>query len=119
MLGFNAFVADSDEEAQLLATSVQQAFVALRTGRPIKLPPPRAGFADSLPPQYREMLDGVLSCSAIGSPATASAQVEEFVAKTGADELIVTSQIFDQRARLRSFALLAEAVRSPELQLAS
>jgi luciferase family oxidoreductase group 1 len=119
MLGFNAFVADSDEEAQLLATSVQQAFVALRTGRPIKLPPPRPGFADSLPPQYREMLDGVLSCSAIGSPATARAQVEEFVAKTGADELIVTSQIFDQRARLRSFALLAEAVRSPELQLAS
>ncbi|UUR07601.1 LLM class flavin-dependent oxidoreductase [Sphingomonas glaciei] len=119
MLGFNAFVADTDEEAQLLATSVQQAFVALRTGRPIQLPPPRAGFADSLPPQFREMLDGVLSCSAIGSPATARAQVDAFVAKTGADELIVTSQIFDQQARIRSFELLAEAVHAPALELAS
>ncbi|NJC05159.1 luciferase family oxidoreductase group 1 [Sphingomonas kaistensis] len=119
MLGFNAFVADSDEEGQLLATSVQQAFVALRTGRPMQLPPPRVGFADSLPPHFREMLDGVLSCSAIGSPATARAQVDDFVAKTGADELIVTSQIFDQQARIRSFELLAEAVRSPALALAS
>ena len=38
MLGFNAFVADSDEEAELLSTSIQQAFVALRTGQPTKLP---------------------------------------------------------------------------------
>lgn len=119
MLGFNAFVADTDEEAQLLATSVQQAFVALRTGRPIKLPPPRAGYLDSLPSQYRPMLEGVLSCSAIGSPATARTQVDDFLARTGADELIVTSQIFDHQARLRSFELLAQAVHSPALELAS
>lgn len=117
MLGFNAFVADSDEEGTLLATSVQQAFVALRTGRPIQLPPPRAGYAETLPLPSRAVLDGVLSCSAIGSPATAKAQVDAFIAKTGADELIVTSQIYDQKARIRSFELLADAVnaRQPEL----
>lgn len=117
MLGFNAFVADSDEEGTLLATSVQQAFVALRTGRPIQLPPPRAGYAETLPLPSRAVLDGVLSCSAIGSPATAKAQVDAFVAKTGVDELIVTSQIYDQKARIRSFELLADAVnaRQPEL----
>jgi luciferase family oxidoreductase group 1 len=49
MLGFNAFVADTDEEAQLVSTSVQQAFVALRTGQPAQLPPPSAGYAETLP----------------------------------------------------------------------
>lgn len=110
MLGFNAFVADTDEEAQLLATSIQQAFVALRTGRPIPLPPPSAGYADSLPLQARALLGQVLSCSAIGSPETVRAQVEDFLERTGADELIVTSQIYDHEARLRSFGLFAEAV---------
>jgi luciferase family oxidoreductase group 1 len=117
MLGFNAFVADTDEEAELLATSVQQAFVALRTARPIQLPPPRAGYAETLPFAARAVLQGVLSCSAIGSPATARRQVSDFLQRTGADELIVTSQIFDQQARIRSFQLLMEAVGQPEGEL--
>ena len=69
MLGFNAFAADSDEEAQLLATSMQQAFVALRSGTPGQLKPPVRGLLESLFPNQRAMLDQVLSCSAIGSPA--------------------------------------------------
>ena len=113
MLGFNCIAADTDEEAALLATSVQQAFVALRTGAPGPLPPPRAGFAETLPPQAREMLDHVLSCSAIGGSATVKAAVERFVERTGADELMVTSQIFDHAARLNSYALLMDAVRQP------
>lgn len=115
MLGFNAFVADTDEEAQLLATSVQQAFVALRAGQPTQLPPPKAGFAEALPFQSCAVLRQVLSCSAIGSPATARRQVGEFLERTRADELIVTSQIYDSVARIRSFELLAEVanVREP------
>jgi luciferase family oxidoreductase group 1 len=109
MLGFNCFAADSDEEAQLLATSVQQAFVNLRTGRPTPLPPPQAGYLDTLPPNARAILDQVLSCSAVGSPATVRAQVERFVEATGADELMITSQIFDTGARLRSYELLMAA----------
>ena len=110
MLGFNAFVADSQDEAELLSTSIQQAFVALRTGQPTQLPPPVADYADTLPLQARAILKSVLSCSAIGTPETARRQVEEFVKRTKADELIVTSQIFDSEARLRSYQLLAEAV---------
>ncbi|TFI58153.1 LLM class flavin-dependent oxidoreductase [Sphingomonas parva] len=109
MLGFNAFAADSDEEAQLLATSVMQAFVNLRTGRPTQLPPPVPGYRESLPPGAQAMLDEVLSCSAIGAPATVKAAIEDFVARTGADELMVTSQIFDPAARLRSYRIVAEA----------
>ena len=110
MLGFNAFVADTDEEAELLATSVQQAFVALRTGQPVQLPPPSAGFAETLPLEARAILRSVLSCSAIGTPQSARRQVDEFVSRTKADELIVTAQIYDPDARIRSFELLADAV---------
>jgi luciferase family oxidoreductase group 1 len=114
MLGFNAFVADSDEEAEFLSTSVQQAFVALRTGQPTKLPPPKPGYAETLPLEYRAMLRSVLSCSAIGSPETARRQVAEFVDRYKPDELMVTAQIYDHQARLRSYELLMEAVRTPE-----
>ena len=112
MLGFNAIVADTDAEAQLLATSVQQAFVALRTGQAVKLPPPKENYADSLPLQSRALLEQVLSCSAIGSPETARAAVEAFVKWTGADELIIVAQVYDHQARLRSYELLMEAVGS-------
>src|SRR4051812_7053295 len=110
MLGFNAFAADTDEEAQLLATSVMQAFVALRTGRPGKLPPPIAGYAETLPPSGRTILDQVLRCSAIGGPERVRAAIESFVARTGADELMITSQIYDHEARLRSYEIVAAAM---------
>ena len=115
MLGFNAFVADSDEEAELLSTSIQQAFVALRTGQPTKLPPPQAGYAETLPLQSRAILQSVLSCSAIGNPDSARKQVDQFVERYKPDELMVTAQIYDHQARLRSYELLMEAVRQPAL----
>ncbi|HXT97248.1 MAG TPA: LLM class flavin-dependent oxidoreductase [Polyangia bacterium] len=114
MLGFNAIVADSDEQAELLATSVQQAFVALRTGHPTKLPAPKPGYADALPMEARAILRSVLSASAIGSPETARRKLDEFVQRTKPDELIVTAQIYDHQARLRSYELLMQAVRKPE-----
>lgn len=107
MLGFNAFAAESDAEGALLASSMQQAFVALRTGNPGQLKPPVAGYADTLPRDQRAMLGMVLSCSAIGSPTTVKAAIEAFVERTGADELMITSQIFDHAARLRSYEIVA------------
>jgi luciferase family oxidoreductase group 1 len=108
MLGFNVFAADTDEEAQFRATSMQQAFVNLRSGRPTRLQPPVRGYLEALGPQERSMLDAVLSCSAIGSPETVAAQLKAFVAHTRADELMITSQIFDHAARLRSYEITAQ-----------
>jgi luciferase family oxidoreductase group 1 len=110
MLGFNVFAADTDDEAKRLATSMQQAFVNLRTGRPGRLQPPVAGYLESLPAPARAMLDEVLSCSAIGSPETVRREMQAFIARTGADELMVTSQIFDHAARLHSYQLTAQAM---------
>jgi luciferase family oxidoreductase group 1 len=108
MLGFNVFAADTDAEAHFRATSMQQAFINLRSGRPTQLKPPVEGYLDLLSPPERAMLDSVLSCSAIGSPDTVAAQLKAFIERTGADELMVTSQIFDHAARLRSYEITAQ-----------
>ena len=105
MLGFNVFAADSDEEAAFRATSMQQAFVNLRSGHPARLPPPVAGYPNLVGPQERALLDSVLSCSAIGAPRTVRASLNAFIEKTGADELMITSQIYDHSARLRSYEI--------------
>lgn len=107
MLGFNVFAADTDEAAQMLATSAQQAFVNLRSGRPAPLPPPVPGYADGLGAPERALLNNVLACSAIGSPDTVRSAMQRFVAQTGADELMVASQVFDHTARLRSYQIVA------------
>ena len=111
MLGLNVFAADTDAEARLLFCSLQQAFVTLRTGRPGKLPAPVEGFEATLDPMAKSMLDQALSCAIVGSPASVRSGLDAFVRRTGADELMVTAQIFDHKARLRSFEILAEAHR--------
>lgn len=108
MLGFNVFAADTDEEAKFRATSMQQAFVNLRSGRPSRLPPPVDDYLNRVGPQERALLDQVLSCSAVGSPETVSREMAAFIERTGADELMITSQIFDHAARLRSYEIAAD-----------
>jgi luciferase family oxidoreductase group 1 len=109
MLGVNVFAADTDDEARLLFTSLQQAFVNLRLGRPGQLAPPVPGYGERLGPMERSMLEQALAVSVVGSPETVRQGLEEFVRETGADELMVTSQIFDHEARLRSFEITAAA----------
>jgi luciferase family oxidoreductase group 1 len=108
MLGFNVFAADTDEQAQFLATSMQQAFVNLRSGHPRRLQPPLEGYLNSIGPQERALLEQVLSCAATGSRDTVKRTLKEFIEQTGADELMITSQIFDHAARLRSYEITAE-----------
>ncbi|MEA3106751.1 MAG: hypothetical protein QOI88_1356 [Gammaproteobacteria bacterium] len=112
MLGFNIFAAESDSEARLLATSMQQAFVNLRSGRPSQLPPPVAGYDTQLAPAAKAMLADVLACSAIGSPDTVRRGLASFIDRTKPDELMLTSQIFDHAARLRSYEIAADLFKS-------
>jgi luciferase family oxidoreductase group 1 len=115
MLGFNVFAADTDEEAQLRATSMQQAFVNLRSGRPTRLPPPLPGYRQTLTAAERALLESVLSCAAIGSPDTVRQGLKAFIDRTGADELMITSQMFDHRARLCSYEIVSQVLGNPEL----
>lgn len=109
MLGVNLVAADTDAEARRLATSLQQAFVALRTGHPGPLPPPVEDFEARLDPAARAMLAHVQALAIVGSPATVRARLAAFAAETGADELMITSSIFDHEARKRSFEIAMEA----------
>ena len=108
MLGFNVFAADSDAEAQFLATSMQQAFVNLRSGHPKCLQPPVEDYLSRLGPQESTLLDQVLACTALGSRDSVVHSLKAFIEKTGADELMITSQIFDHAARLRSYDITAD-----------
>lgn len=108
MLGFNVLAADTDEEAAFRATSMQQAFVNLRSGRPAPLPPPVQDYPKLVGPAEKALLDSVLSCAAIGAPDTVRAGLTAFVERTGADELMITSQIYDHAARLRSYEITAQ-----------
>lgn len=109
MAAMNVIAADSDEEAAYLATSIQQSFVALRTGNPRQMPPPVEGYLETLPPGSVAALQDVLSCSAIGSPETVNAGIEAFAKRTNADEIIVAASIFDHEKRKRSLAITASA----------
>ncbi len=109
MAGFNVFAADTEDEARLLASSMEQAFLNLRMGQPAELPPPVRGFRERLGPMEREVLGGILSCSAIGDPAEVRARLTAFIERTRADEVIVASMVYDHAARLRSYEIVAES----------
>jgi luciferase family oxidoreductase group 1 len=111
MLGFNVFAADSLAEARFRATSMQQAFVNLRSGRPSQLPPPVEGYLERIGPQERGILEQVLSCASIGTLEIVRSDLRDFLNRTGADELMITCQIFDHAARLRSFEIAAQALK--------
>ncbi|MBC7172917.1 MAG: LLM class flavin-dependent oxidoreductase [Polyangiaceae bacterium] len=108
MLGVNVIAADTDAEARLLATTLQQIFVSLWRGRPGKIPPPREGFEAELTPEERATLAHVLACSFVGSRETVRRGLGELLARTGADELVVSATVFDHAARLRSYEIAAE-----------
>ena len=112
MLGLNVFAAGTDAEAQLLFTSLQQAFVNLRSGRPAPLPPPLPGYADSQDPRVQDMLERILRCAIVGGPDTVRAGLDRFIAAHQPDEVMVTAQIFDAAARRKSYEILA-AIHPP------
>lgn len=108
---FNVLAADSDDEARLLASSTEQMFVAIRTGKSIELPPPVADYRAQIGPQGNTILNHVLECSAIGGPETVRAGLAAFIDRTHVNEVIVTGAMFDPAARKRSATIAAEAMR--------
>ncbi len=108
MLGYNVIAAESDEEARFLASSLQQVFLNLRLGQTTQLPEPVAGFQEKLSPLEKAMLSQSLSCTAIGSKETVKREIAEFLERTKPDELMITGQVFDAGARLRSHEIAAE-----------
>jgi luciferase family oxidoreductase group 1 len=108
MLGLNVFAADTDAEAQKLFTSLQQQFINLRRGEPGPVPPPVETMEGRWSEFERVGVERALACAVVGSRETVRGGLASFIAKTKADELMVTAQIYDHTARLRSFEIVAE-----------
>jgi luciferase family oxidoreductase group 1 len=108
MVAVNAFAAETDAEGSRLFTSLQQAFLNLRRGVPGPLPPPVDDLESRLSAAETAGLDQALSHSLIGSSETVRRGLMAVLARTRADEIIVTGQIYDHEARLRSFRIVSE-----------
>jgi luciferase family oxidoreductase group 1 len=108
MLGLNLVAADTDAEARFLFTSLQQAFVNLRSGHPGPLPAPRED-ADGALAAATTTPGSALSQAVVGGPDTVRAGLEAFISRHAPDEVIVTAQIFDQAKRVRSLEIAAQA----------
>ena len=107
MVAVNAICADTDERAERLARPGWLAFLRLRMGRPIALP----SVEDAAAYEFNEMeLEFVAQRrvgQALGSPETVRAQLTSLIERTGADELMLTNQVYDIKDRLRSYELIA------------
>ncbi len=108
MVGVNVVAAESDAEARHLFTSVQQRFADMLRGRRGLLPKPIDDIESYWSGPEKAQAQRMLSCSFVGSRATVQAELQAFIEKTQADELIVASAIFDHQARKRSYKILAE-----------
>ncbi len=107
MLGINCVLADTDAEARRLFTSAQQQFTNLFRGAPGKMQPPLDSMDNYWTPSEKAGVERALHFAIVGAPDSARAQLAEFIARTGADELMLTAQIYDHQARLHSYELAA------------
>ncbi len=110
MLGVVAVAAESDEEARFLFSSLQQSTLNNRIGQPGRVPPPVKDFDNDLDPMALAILADSQSCAIVGAAATVRQGLEDFISRTGADELMVTANIFDHEKRKRSFEIIAEVM---------
>ena len=113
MVGVNVFAADTDAEARRLFATLQQAFLNLVRGTRTEIAPPVDRIDWS--PEEQAHVNRTTRYSVVGSPQTVRQELEGVIGETRADEIIVTAQIFDHAARLRSFELTADAFRAINL----
>ena len=110
MVGCNAIVADTEDEARHLFTTPQQQFTRMVRGARGLLPPPIDDIESFWSPMEKSQASSMLACSFYGSPETIKAKLDPLIEATGADELMVAAAIWDHKARVRSFELLAGAM---------
>lgn len=112
MVALNVFAAETDKEAEYLATSQHQSFLNLIRGVPGQIPPPVESMDEIWTIREKAMVEARLGGSVIGNPETIKRGLEKFLAETQADELIINAMVYDHLARLRSYEIIAEVWKS-------
>ena len=110
MVAMNVFAAETSEAAHTMASSQQQAFVALRTGKPGRLPPPISDYTATLPAPARAMLTHIGQAGAVGTQAEAAAAITAFIQRTRADEILLCGSTYDPEDRIRTLELTMNAM---------
>ncbi len=110
MVAMNVFAAETSEAAHTMASSQQQAFVALRTGKPGRLPPPISDYTATLPAPARAMLTHIGQAGAVGTQAEAAAAITAFIQRTRADEILLCGSTYDPEDRIRTLELAMNAM---------
>jgi luciferase family oxidoreductase group 1 len=108
MIGAAVVAADTDKEARWLHGSMQLSMLRLRTGTPGPLPSPDEAARYGFTPNEKHVVEQATGSHIVGDPGTVTAQLDELLTSTGADELMVTTNVYDHQARLHSYELLAE-----------
>jgi luciferase family oxidoreductase group 1 len=108
MLGVTCVAAESDEEARFLFSSLQQSTLNNRIGQPSRVPPPVENFEATLDPYKRAVVEDALGAAIVGGPETVRRGLKDMIDRTGADELMVTANIYDHAKRKRSFEIIAQ-----------
>jgi luciferase family oxidoreductase group 1 len=111
MVGMPLVAADSDAQASLLATTAEQKFLNLIRGKSTRAQPPDEQL--DWTPQERASVQQFLGAAVIGGPDTVRSGLERFLEATGANELMIATDVYDQQDRKRSFEILAEVWRTP------
>lgn len=119
MVALNVFAAETEREANRLATSQHQSFLNLVRGRPGKIPPPVDSMDDIWTAQEKALVESRTGGSIIGNRETVKAKLDKFLAETDADELMINAMMFDHAARLRSYEIVAEVWREKSVRLAA
>lgn len=107
----NVVAADTDEEAQYLFTSLQQNVIRMRRNTRGQLPPPIDNLDEFCEPHEKAQAEHALQCSVVGSLKTVQQGMRHWLDVTGANEILITGQIFDHQARLKSFEIAAQAAQ--------
>lgn len=111
MVGLNVIVADTDEEANFLATTLQQQFLNLGQNNDVLLQPPVENLNEHWSEYQIDALEHQLGSSIIGSPKTVQEKLQKFLDESQVDEIMAIAQVFDHKARLHSYELLADIVK--------
>ena len=108
MIGVGVICAETDEEARWLAGPSRLAFARLRSGRPGRLPTPEEAEAHDFTPDEEAVVSSVARGHIFGSPETVRTGLVDLIERTGADELILSTMVYEQKDRLRSYELVAD-----------
>ncbi len=119
MVAVNVFAADTDREAELLATSQFQSFINLVRGTPARIQPPVEDMDQIWTPAERAMIQQRMSGSIIGGPEKVKDELDRFIKSSGADELMAHTMMYDHNARIRSYEIVADMINQRRSEMMS